>query len=161
MPEETLQNESGNVDSTDYIAAIKELKENSVSKEDFIKIQEEKRQLLKALVDGDTISTETEKPKKSLEELRNKAFKQNCTNLESVTNILEYRQALIDSGKPDPFLPVSSNTNPDYQDSLDAENVAKCMQDCVDIANGNPDVFNNEWSRRIIDTPVLNRKGYR
>ena len=63
---EDLQNEAQqkNVDTTiDYIEAIKEIKENSVDKETYLKLKEENKKLLNSLVNGETLPAESQEQK--------------------------------------------------------------------------------------------------
>lgn len=54
-------------------------------------------------------------------------------------------------GKPDPFLPVGSQITPEESDVAAANRVASVLQECVDYAEGNNDVFTNELQRRLIE----------
>lgn len=139
-------------DSNHYIEAIKEIKANSVDKEVYRKLQEENKQLLNSLVNGETLTAEDVEPKESIEELRSKLFgtkRKDLTNLEFVDNSLKLRTALIESGEIDPFVPVGSKIKPTDEDFAKAKKVAEVLQECVDYAEGNPDVFTDELKRRI------------
>ena len=48
--------------TANYIEAIKEMKANSVSKEAYVKLQQENKQLLNSLVNGQSIEVEKEEP---------------------------------------------------------------------------------------------------
>ena len=139
-------------DSNHYIEAIKEMKANTVDKEAYRKLQEENKQLLNSLVNGETIETTDAEPKESVEELRSKLFgtkRKDLTNLEFVENSLKLRDALMESGEMDPFVPVGSKIKPTDEDFAKAKKVAEVLQECVDYAEGNPDVFTDELKRRI------------
>lgn len=139
-------------DSNHYIEAIKEIKANSVDKEVYRKLQEENKQLLNSLVNGETLTAEDVEPKESIEELRSKLFgtkRKDLTNLEFVDNSLKLRTALIEAGEIDPFVPVGSKIKPTDEDFAKAKKVAEVLQECVDYAEGNPDVFTDELKRRI------------
>lgn len=45
-------------DSNDYIEAIKEMKQNSVSKEAYEKLKKENKQLLDSIINGSELNTE-------------------------------------------------------------------------------------------------------
>lgn len=139
-------------DSNHYIEAIKEMKANTVDKEAYRKLQEENKQLLNSLVNGETIETENAEQKESIEELRTKLFgtkRKDLTNLEFVENSLKLRDALMESGEMDPFVPVGSKIKPTDEDFAKAKKVAEVLRECVDYAEGNPDVFTDELKRRI------------
>lgn len=151
QPSVSEQNNVEN-DSNHYIEAIKEMKANTVDKEAYRKLQEENKQLLNSLVNGETIETENAEQKESIEELRTKLFgtkRKDLTNLEFVENSLKLRDALMESGEMDPFVPVGSKIKPTDEDFAKAKKVAEVLRECVDYAEGNPDVFTDELKRRI------------
>lgn len=150
------------VDGADYIKAIKEIKEKSVSREAYDKLKEEKRQLLESLVNGTAErDTEAEPEKVDINNLRKELFggNDNMTNLEYVTKALQLRKELINQGKQDPFLPAGNKVIPTEEDINTANRVAKVLQDCVDYADGDSAVFTTELQRLTIDTgPYLKNK---
>ena len=138
--------------SSHYIEAIKEMKANTVDKEAYLKLKEENKQLLNSLVNGEEIKPESIPEKESIEELRSKLFgtkRQDLTNLEFVENALKLREALMEKGETDPFVPTGNKIKPEDDDFEKAEKVAKVLKDCVDYADGDPDVFTDELKRRI------------
>lgn len=138
--------------SSNYIEALKEMKANTVDKESYLKLKEENKQLLDSLVKGETIEAAQQEQKESIEELRNKLFgtkHKDLTNLEFVSDALKLRTALMEDGQIDPFVPVGNKIKPTDDDFEKAEKVAKALQECVDYAEGNPDVFTDELKRRI------------
>ena len=161
MPEEELNNvsspaEMGN--ETDYITAIKDLKANSVSKSEYEKLQEENKQLINALANGETITTTVEVEKPSLAELRANLMKEEQTNLEFIKNALALRTAVIEQEGYDPFVPRGSQYAPTAEDEVIAQKVADIYQECVDYANGDSQLFTNELQRRMIDmSPIIKR----
>lgn len=153
--EKELQtNVSGEVvDNTDYIAAIKELKENSVDRAKYDQLRAENKKLLDSIVNGTSIEVPAE-PKKSTEELREAYLKEDQSNLEFITNTLKLREALISEGKPDPFLPIGEQILPSDEDIKTAQKVADVLQECVDYAEGDSAVFTNELQRRLVDVKI-------
>lgn len=147
------------VDNNQYIQAINELKEKTVDKEKYIKLQQENKKLLDSIVNGTEIDLgkQTEK-KKTIKELRDDYFKADQSNLEFVKNTLALRQAIIDSGEPDPFLPIGKKILPSDEDIATATRVANVLQECVDYADGDSAAFTNELQRRTIDIPMPRRK---
>lgn len=144
--------------NTDYVAAIQELQANTVSKEQYAKVRAENKRLLDALVNGDKIEASVEKP--SIDELRKKLFNKsnNLTNLEFIQTSLDLRDALIEDGQPDPFLPVGENINI-TKDMIDtAERVAEIYRECVDFADGDSGIFTAELQRRTKESIPLRRK---
>lgn len=149
-----------NPSGVDYIEAIKKLKENSVPKEDYERVQDENRKLLQSLINGETIERESERP--DITALRKELFSGECdmNNLQYTSKVLELRQAIIDEGGMDPFLPYGKKIIPTEEDIATANRVAETLQECVDYADGDSTVFTNELQRRMIDSSP-NRGGKR
>lgn len=156
MQEEKELNVSGEKveDMTpDYLAAINELKQNSVNREDYNKLKAENKKLLDSIVNG--VPVEVQSPqRKSIEELRAAYLKEDQTNLEYISNALKLREALISEGKPDPFLPIGEQILPTDEDVAAANKVASVLQECVDYAEGDSAVFTNELQRRLVDVKI-------
>lgn len=140
-------------DSIDYIEAIKEIKQNSVDKEAYNKLLEENKRLLNSLVNGESIDVKKEEPV-DIDQLRNDIFNKESTNLEYITNALKLREELIKQGKPDPFLPAGKNIIPTEEDIKTANRVAEVLQECVDYADGDSNVFTNELQRVTVDSVI-------
>lgn len=155
MEEKELNSVTGEVvDNTDYIAAIKELKENSVDRSKYDALKAENKKLLDSIVNGTNIDLPAVEEKKSTEELRAAYLKEDQSNLEYITNTLKLREALIAEGKPDPFLPIGNQIMPTDEDVKTAEKVAQVLQECVDYAEGDSAVFTNELQRRMVDVKI-------
>ena len=146
-------------DGVDYISAINEMKQNSVSKDQYAKLQMENKKLLDALVSNKQIDVPEEKPV-NVNELRQKLFRneQGLSNLEYVDTALQLRKALIERGEADPFLPVGSHTQVDYDMQEKAQSVADVLQECVDFAQGDSGIFTAELQRRTRDTNLGTRR---
>lgn len=157
MDEKNLNLESGTqVDdmTQDYVAAIKELKQNSVDRSKYDELRAENKKLLDSIVNGTEIAQQPVEPKKSIEELRQAYLKEDQSNLEYITNTLKLREALMAEGKPDPFLPVGEQILPTDEDIAAAQKVADVLQECVDYAEGDSSVFTNELQRRLVDVKI-------
>ena len=142
------------VDNTDYIAAIKELKENSVDRSKYDALKAENKKLLDSIVNGTDVDLPAKEEKKSVEELRKEYLKEDQSNLEYITNTLKLREAIIAEGKPDPFLPIGNQIMPTDDDVKTANKVAQVLQECVDYAEGDSAVFTNELQRRMVDVKI-------
>lgn len=150
-------------DSVDYIAAIKEMKQNSVSREQYEKLQKENKELLDTLINGGQIEMIDPSTKPSIEDLRKELFSKEAaekgmTNLEFVSKSLELRNAIIESGGTDPFLPIGKGIELTREDYEAAEFTAQQYQECIDIAQGNSEVFTAELMRRTIDNSLPTAK---
>lgn len=140
-------------DSNQYIEAIREMKQNSVSKEAYNKLKEENKQLLDSLINGKQVQITQDKEPVDIPALRKKLFDPTSTlsNLEYASTALELRDALIDQGEQDPFLPYGTNIIPTDEDISKANRFAAVLKECVDYANGDSELFTNELQRRTND----------
>lgn len=157
MEEENLNNETGTQveDMTqDYLNAIKDLKQNSVARSDYEALKAENKKLLDSIVNGTEVALDNVEDKESVEELRKKYLKEDQTNLEYISNVLKLREALMSEGNPDPFLPIGEQILPTDEDVKAANKVASVLQECVDYAEGDSNVFTNELQRRLVDIKV-------
>ena len=165
MATENLTNETGENNSDlsttqDYISAINEIKANSVDKEMYLKLKEENKKLLNALVKGETIDTQVSKPKASVSDLRTKLFsgETDLSNLDYIKTSLKLREALIEAGEADPFIPTGTKVVPEASDIEKAQHVADVLQECVDYAGDDSEIFTTELQRRTIDTAPMMAK---
>lgn len=143
----------------DYLSAIKDLKQNSVDRSKYDALKAENKKLLDAVVNGQTVEVPAEEKKESIQDLRKKVFDNpNQTNLEYITNTLKLREAIMEDGGEDPFVPNSSQYTPNAADYAKAQKVAQVLQEMVDTADGDPNVFLNEYQRRVKETNIPQRK---
>ena len=161
MLEEKEINVTGNVEDNtqDYLAAIKELKENSVNRSEYDKLRAENKRLIDAVVNGQPGQEEqvvVKHSKEQIDELRNDLFNspRELNNLEFITKTMELREALMENGEPDPFLPVGKQISPTRDDIEGAEKVAKVYEECIAYAEGDSEVFTNELMRRTRDVKL-------
>lgn len=149
--------------TNDYIAQIKNLKENSVSKDDYNKLKADNKKLIDALANGTQLEGKVE-PKVSAVEninnLRKKLFSEgsNLSNLEYCKTAVELRDALIEKGERDPFLPFGHDVVATDSDYESANRVATVMKECIDYADGDSDIFTNELQRRTVDVIIPKKK---
>lgn len=147
-------------DTNNYIAVIKEMKANSVSKEAYNKLKEENKQLLDSLINGGQVNMQSTKPEVDIQALRNKLADVDhpLSNLEYVKTAVELRDALIEKGERDPFLPYGENISPTQDDYIKAENAANVFKECIAYADGDSELFTNELQRRTVDAmPIRSR----
>lgn len=141
--------------NTDYIEALKEMKKNSVSKEDYNKLKQENKKLLDAVVNGENYEMEQKKPA-DIKELRQRFAKAEST-LEGVTAALELRDTIMAAGGTDPFLPAGKKVVVTDYDIETANKVAEGFRHCVEYAEGDPHIFANELARITVDTGPVSR----
>ena len=161
MAEEKEISVTGTVEDNtqDYLAAIKELKENSVNRSEYDKLRAENKRLIDAVINGAPGQEEqvvVKHSKEQIDDLRNELFNspRELTNLEYVTKAMELREALIENGEPDPFLPVGKQISPTRDDLEGAEKVAQVYRECIEYAEGDSEVFTNELMRRTRDVKL-------
>ena len=153
--EKLLNSESGEVDdmTQDYVATIQQLKQNSVDKAKYDALRLENKKLLDAVVNGQTVEVQSQVQKEDIQTLRNKVFNNpNQTNLEYITKVLNLRNRLLEEGQEDPFVPQGTQISATQADYDMANRVATVLQEMVDESEGDPNVFLNEYQRRVKDT---------
>lgn len=159
--EEIKRNEEDVVDNTDYIAAIKELKENSVEKGKYDTLKAENKKLLDALVNGSDIDTESSQPELKSRLEYYKAYKENnfTTDLDYWTNFLNLREATIREYGKDPLVtgnygltPEGEKVEPAYGEQEAMDNLCNGVAQMIDEADGDPNVF------RILFESARNKK---
>jgi hypothetical protein len=151
--EQSVSQQENVNDSIDYIEAIKEMKQNSVDRSQYNKLKEENQQLLNALVNGKEIEIKKEEPV-DIAKLRKELFNpdRQMTNLEYVSSALKLRDALIEKGERDPFLPVGDKVRLTAEHYDKAEEVATVLRECVEFADGDSGIFTAELQRRTKDS---------
>lgn len=165
-----MENENTNVTTTetapaanaadDYINAIQQLKSTTVDKSLYEQKVEENKKLISALMDGANNSSLIQNNNKeksiSSHDLRQKFYDDDVemNNLEFISTALQLREALMAEGKPDPFLPSGHKVVATSEDESAAARVAEALQCCVDIAEGDNDVFTQELQRIMVDVPL-------
>lgn len=153
-PKVEMRDEVDVVDNTDYLEAIKTLKQNSVERSKYDTLRAENKRLLDTIVNGQ-YSSEHVEPKKEVDvdKLRKELFNNdNLTNLEYVTKALELRDALIERGEDDPFVPHGTKLSVTQSDYEIAEKVATGLKEMIEVADGDPNVFLNEYERKVKDS---------
>lgn len=159
IKEEPVLQEEVDRENVDYIEVIKQMKENTVDKELYLKLKDENKRLLQSLVNGETISAEESMPV-DIKQLRADLYgsDNDYSNLEYMTKTMKLRDAILEKGGPDPFLPYGKNITPTQEDEDTAKRVAEIIKECIDYADGDSSVFTNELQRRMIDTSPQKRQ---
>lgn len=153
-------NEQGQTQEPDYIEQIEQLRANSVSRDEYNKLKAEHNRAMNALINGGQLENKETQPVDK-NALRKELYcaEPNLSNLQYWEKTLQLRQAIMDEGGQDPFLPFGQKIAPTAEDVQKAANVAKVVQECIDYAQGDSRIFSNELDRRTVDTaPVMGRK---
>ncbi|MCQ2053089.1 MAG: hypothetical protein MJZ03_04055 [archaeon] len=152
--EETLNTIVNEEEELDYIEQVQRLKETTVPKEDYLKLKEENKKLFRSLIDGGQVTNVVQEQKKTVKELRNELFGdggKDMTNLEYCTKVLQLRSAVIADNGMDPFVPNGFKITPTHDDIEAAERLATVLQECIEYAQGDSQLFTNELQRRTRD----------
>ena len=154
--ENIINNETENTPDTDYIAVIQELRQNTVSKDDYNKLKDENKKLFNALATNQKIEVEAP-PHKELNELR--ADVRNAeTTLDGIKASLALRDEVKRLTGEDVFVPKGSKVIATDEDIATAERVASTLQGLVDDAEGDPEIFAKELQRIMVDTIPVRRR---
>ena len=153
-------------DSQYLIDTINEMKQNMVSKEKYDRLVEENKGLANALKTGQQVTLVEPKEEVNIDELRAELYggsrSKTMPNIEYVQKTLQLRQALIDKGEPDPFMPNGHEYQYDQRDQDTANLIADTLQQCLDRAQGDNNVFTAEFLRNMKDdNPLKNLRGQR
>ena len=163
----TPEEKEENKDNSIYIDEIKKLKENTVSKEDFEKLEAERNELLKAYIDGKDIDIDlpgenNTDSDKTIEELRKSLLREDSdmTNLDFWKKSLKLREEIIerDGEDADPFLPHSSQYAVSQDDKNSVARVVSAVEDCIEKSEGNPETFRALLNSMIMDDKIPARK---
>lgn len=137
----------------DYVEALKKLRDTTVPKTEYEKLKGENKKLLDTLVNGGSINPEDAPgDKRTVEEIRKELFEGDCTNLQYWKNALALREKVMDEGGRDPFLPFAHDYVPTEEDIAASNRVVEAVTSCIEIADGDPDIFTNELQRITVDT---------
>ena len=138
-------------EETDKVAlakALKEARENTVSKEEYDKVVAENKALVSEVINGGGNAgngqQDTPPQEADIEALREKLYgpkSSDLNNLEFWKTTLELRDAVIAKDGIDPFLPHGANIKPTEFDAERAEAVAEVVKQCIEEAEGDSGVF--------------------
>lgn len=153
-------------DSQYLIDTINEMKQNMVSKEKYDRLVAENKGLADALKTGQQVTLVEPEKEVDIDELRAELYggsrSKTMPNIEYVQKTLQLRQALIDKGEPDPFMPNGHEYQYDQRDQDTANLIADTLQQCLDRAQGDNNVFTAEFLRNMKDdNPLKNLRGQR
>lgn len=141
-----------NAEQEDLIQMVEDLKANSVSKEDYQKLQADNKRLMQALIKNEKLQ-EVSEPfdlAGTCKELLNG----DNTNLEYIDKALKIRKHIKDTKGIDVFVNQGALERPSEQQLAAAETVAEVLQECVDEAQGDAAAFQVALQRRTTDPPL-------
>ena len=150
MQDENKRSEETVVDNTDYITAIKKLKENSVSKDKYDALIAERKQLIDSIVNGQDEIDQDEEPELESRLYYYKKYKENKfpSNLDFWDNMMKLRKATIAEYGADPTVtgnygltPDGQKVEPAYGEPEAMEHTFEVIENMIKEANGDPKVF--------------------
>lgn len=147
---EVIDNVAETDTTADYIETINQLKQNSVSKDEYMKLKNENKQLLNAIASNQVVEVAAE-PEIDIKEVRENVFKNhsNLSNREFVDNVVKlYDYELEHSGK-NIFMPNDPNYIPTQDDINQVDNMVTGFKNALEEANGNDLIF-NQYMERIL-----------
>lgn len=155
--EKSVTSNEGNTNETEFdpIEAIREIKENSVSRDEYLKLKAEKDKYLKALIEGSQVETEKKEPV-DVDQLRKDLFTQDLSALDYAKKALQLRESIIDRDGVDIFVANGEKISATDEDYEKAQKVADAFQSCIDIADGNSEIFTRELMRITRDIAPQN-----
>lgn len=159
MSDEIKEVTEETVDVQKYLDTINELKNNTVSKEDYYKLKDENKTLLNSIMDG-TATASTEAVKPTAQELRNKIFGPDCdklSDIEFMEGLCDLRDILLEEEGIDYMAPTGTQYTADYNDIQTANRTYNGFRHCLEVADGNNAIFVQEVSRITNDTGTINR----
>lgn len=149
--------ELGAVESN-YLEKIKELKENSVNKTEYLKLVEENKKLVDIFINGgdDPAMSDVNDKMPTQAELRNKLFNPHgeLSNLEFVKSALQLRTRVMEEDGIDIFVGSGHKFSPTKDDYDAAQRVADALERCVDYAQGDSQLFTQELMRITDDVKI-------
>ena len=136
-----------------YAEVIKNLKANTVSREESERVMNENKTLANALATSPAKSTddaEVELPTDEyIDGLRKKLFKINSgiSNREYIQTALDLRDAVMARGERDPFLPVNKEYIDNPSDMAAVNHLANGLREIVEYSGNDDALFNSELKR--------------
>lgn len=134
--------EGGNDNDLDLLAEYKNLKENTVSKEEYNKQVEKNKLLMRQIINGGGTKGESEEAV-DLKEIREKLFKnpEDMSDLDFWKNTITLRKERLKNEGVDIFLPKGKKTRYSNADKESANHVAEVIEQLIEDSEGNPQVF--------------------
>ena len=141
---EVTQGVEGTDNDLDLLKELQEVKNNSVSKEDYEKLQAKYKQVVKDVINGVGTKEEADDTV-NLEEIRKNLFTdkvEELSNRDFWKNVLELRHERLEKEGVDIFLPKGSKTRYTREDYESAQKVDEIISQMLEDSEENPQLFN-------------------
>ena len=136
--------------SSDYLDAIKVLKqrEEDLSKENK-QLKEDNSKMLNDFLNGGIPSSVPKKVERAAKEIAEEMRTKKLNNLDFIEDALEYRDAVMKEGYPDPFVGYGVKKQTTQADIEAAERVARVFRETIDNADGDSALFTSKLQSEI------------
>lgn len=141
---EVTQGVEGTDNDLDLLKELQEVKNNSVSKEDYEKLQAKYKQVVKDVINGVGTKEEADDTV-NLEEIRKNLFTdkvEELSNRDFWKNVLNLRHERLEKEGVDIFLPKGSKTRYTREDYESAQKVDEIISQMLEDSEENPQLFN-------------------
>ena len=148
MQEEIMDVADTTDNTAEYIETINKLKANSVSKEEYLKLRNENKQLLDALASNQVVEV-TAEPKRDITEVRKELFTNhsNLSNRQICQDMMDLYDYELENRGVNIFMPTDPQYIPTQDDITQVDNMVRGMKSALETANGNDLIFNQEIER--------------
>lgn len=137
-----VEGQEGTDNDLDLLEEIKSLKKNTVSKEEYNKLQEKNKALMKQIINGGGQENKTDEPV-DINELRKDIFEnpEKLSKREFWKKTLSLRKERLDKEGVDIFLPRGKKTRYTRDDMESANHVADVIGQLIEDTEENPILF--------------------
>lgn len=148
--EKVMGQEIETMDDLDLLNEYKNLKENTVSKEEYQKQVEKNKLLMRQIINGGGTKGES-KETIDLGKIREEIFidTENLTNLDFWKKVLTLRKERLEKEGTDVFAPRGQKTRYTREDLESANKVAEVIEQCIEESEDNPQLFTAILNSRI------------
>lgn len=152
------ENQEMNVN--EYVQKVNELKNSTVSKDEYDKLKAEKDTLVNAVLNGNAYAEQQKEEKVDIAQLRKDLFQneEGLSNLDFWKKSLALRKEILKEEGYDIFLPNGSNITATENDVEAANRVVDVVEQCIKDSNGSSKVFTSLLDDRTIDIKLPTRK---
>lgn len=162
MADEIITNEAieEGVDVQKYLDTINELKSNSVSRDDYLKLKNENKTLLNSIMTGSAAASTEAVVKPTAQELRNKLYGPDCeklSDIEYVEAVCDLRDILLEEEGIDYMVPTGTQYSADNNDFAAANKVYNGFRHCLEVADGDNRRFHQELENITNETGLINK----
>lgn len=139
-----------------YVENVKKIKEGMVDKAEYERVLRENKTLMDSVAFGkkEEAKTEVVDTPKQMAELRKELYGAGCENLSNLdywVKTLQLREDIMNQGGDDPFVANGVNISGTVEDYAAAKRVATVVQECIDEADGDSQVFTALLQQRTKD----------